>query len=143
MNKWDQRFLQLAKEVSTWSKDPSTGVGAVIVDKDHRIVSLGFNGFPRGVADNSRLDDREVKYELMVHAEVNVVLFARRDLAGCTLYTWPIPPCSRCSSVIVQSGINRVVSVEPPERWKASCELGQSILAEAGVQSYLVESIDG
>jgi len=136
------RFLNLAKEVSTWSKDPSTGVGAVIVDKDHRVVSLGFNGFPRGVKDDERLNDRELKYEITVHAEANAIIYARHSLVDTTLYSWPIPPCSRCSSLIIQSGINRVVSVEPPERWVHTCKLGQEMFKEAGVQSYLVEKVD-
>jgi dCMP deaminase len=141
VSKWDDRFIQLAKTVSTWSKDPSTGVGAVIVDWDNRIVSLGFNGFPRGIKDDERLESREIKYETTIHAEVNAILFSKRDLSGCTLYVWPIPPCSRCSSIIVQSGIARVVSVSPPEHWQQSCELGKSLLEEAGVAYYLTKEV--
>lgn len=138
MSKWDKRFLDLAKTVASWSKDPSTGVGAVVVDKDHRIVSLGFNGFPRGVKDDERLKDRDTKYEVTVHAEVNAVLFAQRNLTGCTCYIWPLPCCARCASILVQSGIDRVVSVQVTEpRWIESCKLGQSLLEEAGVQVYL------
>ncbi len=138
MSKWDNRFLSLAKTVASWSKDPSTGVGAVIVDKDNRIVSLGFNGFPRGVKDDDRLNDREKKYEITVHAELNAILFARTPVDGCTIYTYPLPPCSRCASTIIQSGIVRSVApvIDEP-RWIESCKLGQSILEEAGVQYYL------
>jgi dCMP deaminase len=76
MNKWDKNFLELAKTVSTFSKDPSTQVGAVIVDDDKRVISIGYNGFPKGVRDDHRLDNRELKYEMIVHAEANALLFA-------------------------------------------------------------------
>jgi dCMP deaminase len=83
---WDLRFLTLAKTVSTWSKDPSTKVGAVIVDKNRRVVSLGYNGFPKGVKDTiEKLEDREQKYKHMVHAERNAMLFANKSLKGCTI----------------------------------------------------------
>ena len=75
MIKWDRRFLDLAAFVAAWSRDPSKRVGAVIVDDKKRIVSLGFNGFPRGVADDDRLHVRESKYEIIIHAEVNALLF--------------------------------------------------------------------
>lgn len=134
MNKWDLRFLQVARLVAGWSKDPSTGVGAVIVDELNRVVSLGFNGFPRGVTDDARAQDRAIKYEMTVHAEVNAILFAGRSLVGCTLYGWPLSPCGRCASIIAQSGISRVVSVVTAnERWVESCGLGERVLREAGV----------
>lgn len=137
-NKWDTRFLLLAKTVSTWSKDPSTRVGAVVVDRDHRIVSIGFNGFARGVKDDERLNDRATKYEMTVHAEINAILFAKTDLRDCTIYVWPLPPCGRCASVIIQSGISRVVAPVLTEiRWIESCLLGQRLLEEAGVQYFL------
>src|SRR3990172_2103187 len=83
LDAWDSRFLRLAEFVAQWSKDPNTKVGAVIVDGTHRIVSLGFNGFPRGVDDDERLRNRELKLKLMVHAEMNAILFAGRALDGC------------------------------------------------------------
>ena len=73
MNKWDANFLTLANTVSMFSKDTSTKVGAVIVDDDNRVVSIGYNGFPKGVKDDHRLDNRELKYEMIVHAEANGV----------------------------------------------------------------------
>jgi dCMP deaminase len=135
MNHWDQRFLALAEHISGWSRDPSTKVGAVIVDPMQRVVSMGFNGFPRGIADDARLDDRAVKYEITVHAEANAILFAQRPLAGCTLFNWPLPPCSRCAALIIQAGISRVVAPEPTERWLSSCSTGRDLLTEAGVVS--------
>lgn len=140
MTKWDDRFLSLAKTVSTWSKDPSTGVGAVIVDAQHRVVSLGFNGFPRGIKDDERLSNRTQKYEITIHAELNAILFAKHPLDGCTMYVYPLPPCGRCAAMVAQSGISRIVSLDvKEERWKESCGLGQNILKEAGVASFLVE----
>ena len=144
MNKWDKRFLNLAKEVSTWSKDPSTKVGAVIADANHHIVSLGFNGFPQGIKDDERVNDRNLKYEMTVHAEANAILFAREIPVGSTMYIFPLPCCSRCASLIAQCGtISRIVAPEVTEdRWKENCTLGQNLLKEAGVDCYMVEKMD-
>ena len=133
--KWDKRFLELAKLVGSWSKDPSTQVGAVIVDDDHVVVSLGYNGFPRGVEDSEeRLFDREKKYDIIVHAEVNALAFATRPVKGCTLYTWPFEPCSRCAGLIIQSGIKRVVSVvQNDERWKKNFMIARQLFHESGI----------
>lgn len=137
---WDQRFLALAEHVSSWSKDPSTQVGAVIVDDNRRIVSTGYNGFPQGVADlPERLSNRVIKLDIIVHAEVNAVLFAQRDLTGCTLYTWPFQPCSRCAGIIIQTGIRRIVAPEcKNSRWADSFVLSSNMFAEAGVELVFV-----
>lgn len=132
---WDHRFLDLAKLVSTWSKDPSTQVGAVIVDSKNRVVSVGFNGFPVGVIDDNRLLEREIKYEMIVHAECNAIMFATKSLEGCTLYTFPFQPCSRCASIIIQSGITRVVTLQTNiERWKNDFELAQQLFQETHIK---------
>ena len=134
--KWDRRFLETAEHFASWSKDPSTRVGAVIVRPDRTIASIGYNGFSRGVEDDaSRYGDREFKYDAIVHGEMNAILAAREPLHGCTLYTFPLPPCSRCAAMIIQAGIARVVS--PPNgnpRFAGSCALGRSLFAEAGVR---------
>lgn len=134
--KWDDRFLGLARFVASWSKDPSTQVGAVIVDRDKRVVSVGYNGFPKGVDDNPELyNDREYKYEHIVHGEVNAILFAGRDLSGHTLYTVPFMPCSRCAAMIIQTGIIRVVApLSDNPRWKESFERTTTLFKNAGVQ---------
>ena len=107
---WDDYFLQIARVAATKSKDPSTKVGAVIVRPDHSIVSMGYNGFPRGIADTyKRLHDRETKYSLIIHGEMNAILSARESLAGYTLYTVPFMPCDRCFVHVIQAGIRRVV----------------------------------
>ena len=135
LTKWDQRFIDLAKLVGSWSKDPSTQVGAVIVDKDNRIVSVGYNGFPKSVSDTQhRLLDREQKYDMMVHAEANALMFANKSVHGCVLYTWPFQPCSRCAGLIIQSGITRVVSVVHSEdRWKKNFSIARQLFMESKV----------
>ena len=135
---WDNRYLQLAQLVSTWSKDPSTQTGAAITNEKHHVVSLGFNGFPQNIADDERLQERAVKYEMIVHAEVNALIFAGQSLEGCTLYTYPFLSCSRCASAMIQAGIKRVVApIIPPQlkdRWGENLELSRLLFAEAGVQ---------
>lgn len=137
--KWHYRFLELAKLVSTWSSDPSTKVGAVIVDGKNRIVSVGYNGFPRGIKDDHRLNDRDKKLSIILHAEENALLFSNRDLSECTIYTYPMFPCSKCCSKIIQSGITRIVAPfsENP-RWTESIEISMSMCVEAGVDFCLL-----
>lgn len=146
MTKWDRRFLGLANLVATWSKDPSTGVGAVIVDDKHRIVSMGFNGFPRGVLDtDDKLMNRDEKLRRTIHAEENALLFATRPVAGCAIYVTH-PPCARCAAKLIQAGIVRVVS-RPPwnsflERWADDMRSASEMFAEAGmVFDYLGDSL--
>ena len=134
--KWDRRFLELTSTVAQWSKDPSTKVGAVIVDDKNRVVSMGFNGFPRGTSDaEQRYGDRELKLKQIIHAEINAILFAKQDLAGCTLYVTPLAPCAQCASVIIQSGITRVVSLPNREnsKWIEHMKLAQLNFKDANV----------
>lgn len=134
---WNRRFLQLAELISSWSKDPSTKVGTVIT-KGNKIISLGYNGFPSKIDDDSRLLDREEKYKIIIHAERNAILFANQSLDNCTIYTYPFMPCSSCASLIIQSGISRVVSYSTiPERWKESFELSKNLLKEAKIPLWL------
>jgi dCMP deaminase len=140
MNKWDYRFLDLAEFISSWSKDPSTKVGAVITDENNRIISIGYNGFPQDIIDDDRLQDRDTKYKIIVHGEMNAILFANRSLKLCTLYTYPFMPCPRCSSIIIQAGIGRVVSYNNiPERWKDEFELSKTLFKEANVEVTLYD----
>lgn len=141
--KWDKRFLQMAELVAGWSLDPSTRTGAVIVDNDNRVVSVGYNGFPKGIEDTpERLNNRELKYSMIVHCEINAILFANRSLVGCTLYTWPFMSCSGCSKVVVQSGIKRCVAPKLPEslaeRWGKETELSAKMFQEAGIELVLL-----
>lgn len=142
MNKWDERFLALASLVASWSKDPSTKCGAVIVRPDRTVASVGFNGFPKGCSDADELyENRELKYARVVHAELNAILHAREPLTGYTMYTWPAgygPSCDRCSAHVIQAGITRVVHVldisDFASRWKDAIERGLTMYAEAGVE---------
>lgn len=145
LGKWTQRFLGLAEHVASWSKDPSTKCGAVIVDPmTHRVVSLGFNGFPAGVPDEQDLlGDRAIKYEMVVHAEVNAILFAGIPLAGMALFTWPFPPCSRCAAVVIQSGIQCVTAPIPAgdlALWhRHNCDRTLSMFHQAAVEMRLID----
>ena len=135
---WDLRFLDGTRRVAGWSKDPSTQVGAIIADGAHRIVSVGFNGFPAGMADTpARYADRADKYARIIHAEMNALLFMReRPTADMTLYTWPLPPCDRCMVHLIQAALRHVVaptpSLEHRERWGASLDRAARYLAEVG-----------
>lgn len=135
---WDRRFLELARHVSTWSKDPSTKVGAIIV-RDRHVKATGYNGFPKGISDDERLDDREQKYPRVVHAEVNACIQAGHEARGATMYMFfpgGGPPCIECTKVVITSGITRLVIAkgEKCERWHDNQEVGGQILREAGVE---------
>jgi dCMP deaminase len=137
--KWDKRFLRIAQEISTWSKDPSKQIGAVIVNSDKRILATGYNGFPKGIDDaEEKYDNRELKYELIVHAEMNAIYnatFNGISLKDSTLYVWGLPVCSECAKGIIQVGINRVVmsASDVPQRWIDSFEKTQALFEEAEV----------
>jgi dCMP deaminase len=134
LSSWDKRFLELAELVSSWSKDPSTKVGAIISDNNNRIVSIGYNGFPINVNDDERLNDRETKYKIIIHAECNALMFANKSVEGCTLYTYPFMPCPKCAGMIIQSGIKRIVSYNnEPERWKNDFKISHQLFDEAEI----------
>lgn len=135
LDKWDTRFLELAELVASWSKDPSRKVGAVIVRPDRTIAGVGYNGFPRGVVDNeARYNDREVKYQLVVHAEANAILSAGESVKGMTLYG-TLYPCCECAKLIIQSGIRTVIvpRVEAEPRFAESMAHAAQMFFEAGV----------
>lgn len=137
LTNWDKRFLDLAEFISSWSKDPSTKVGAVIVDNQNIIVSVGFNGFPRGVKDDDRLQHRDTKYPIIIHAENNALMFAKRPLDNCTIYTYPFMPCPKCAGMIIQSGIKRVVSYKNTthrQRWEIDFEISRGLFRESNVE---------
>lgn len=141
--KWDRRFLTLAEHIASWSKDPSTQVGAVIVRPDKTVCSIGFNGFPRGMEDNMVFYvNRENKYSRIIHAEMNAILHAREDLDGYCLYTWPLFPCDRCAVHVAQSGIKRVVAPAIPgeawKRWGPIIQVSMHYFQEMGVEWTLI-----
>ena len=139
--KWDKRFLGLSEHVSRWSKDPSTKVGAVITE-GIKIVSIGYNGLPQQVRDFPEiLGNRKLKYKHIIHAEENAILTAKRDLSGATIYTFPLLPCTKCSSIIAQSGITRVVSVDcKNERWKRHLEESKHFMELCGLEVVIYDN---
>lgn len=135
-NKWDMRFLNLARHVAEWSKDPKCKVGAVLVSHDRREITPGYNGFPVNYADSpGRLVSKD-KNAFMVHAELNAILNARtRSLSGYRLYCTK-PPCLDCAKVMVQVGIhyvNWISQLEPSVTWQLSQERAEKFLYDCGV----------
>lgn len=134
--KWDLRFLELAKLVSTWSKDPSTQTGAVLT-QDRHIISVGYNGFPASMPDDIALySNREEKYSRIVHCEVNALISAKQDISGATLYTHPFLSCDRCVVQMLQAGVRRFVAPqatpEQLERWGSAFERTRKYITECG-----------
>ena len=110
---WDEYFMGLAHLSALRSKDPNTQVGCCIVDNDHKVVSIGYNGMPRGCKDEDMPWQREgdfkkTKYAYVVHAELNAILNSPRSLKGCTLYV-SLFPCNECAKAIIQAGIKKVI----------------------------------
>lgn len=141
-NKWHRRFFELAQHVADWSKDPSTQVGACVVNEDKQVLSLGFNGFPRGVDDNiSRLMNRETKYKFVSHAERNALDNAYVDIKGSTLYS-TLFPCNECAKGIIQKGIKTVVTTHPDlDRTHNNLEESLQMFSEAGVKIIFIENL--
>ena len=143
-NKWDIRFLEMAKLVASWSKDPSTKVGTIAV-RNRTVIAQGYNGFPRGVIDSpDRYTDRVLKYKYVVHAEQNLIYNATYNgvsLDGAVLYVVGLPICSECAKAIIQVGIRQVVmpDQEVPEHWSESWNFTQSLFRESGVEWMMVE----
>lgn len=132
--------MNLAKEISSWSKDPSKKIGAVAVGLKGQVLAQGYNGFPRGINDDQyRYDDREIKYKYTVHAEMNCIYNATYNgvsLENSTLYVYGLPVCSECAKGIIQVGIKKVVmeAKDTPEKWKDSFENTKFMFKEAGVE---------
>ena len=135
---WNHRFLQMTDMIAGWSKDPSRGVGAVIVTPEKQILSTGFNGLPRGYQDLPERLERPAKYDIIVHAEMNAIIQCARygvSPIGCCLFS-SFSPCVNCAIAIVQSGIQQVVSYEPipgDEHWNQSIDKALDIFEETGV----------
>jgi len=141
-NKWDKRYMDLAKQVGTWSKDPSKQIGAVAIGSKGQVLAQGYNGFPRGIDDNeSRLNTKETKYKYVVHAEMNLIYnatFNGISLNGSTVYVSGLPVCSECAKGLIQVGVKQIVmskdSLEgADEKWLDSFELTIALVNEAGI----------
>jgi len=142
IDKWDLRFIEFAKQYSTFSKDPSRKIGAVAINPTKKILlSGGYNGFPRGILDaQDRYDDRPTKYKYVVHAEMNAIYNATLNgisLDGASLYVWGLPVCSECAKGIIQVGIQKVywsASEKIPPQWLESVELTCKMFREAKIE---------
>ena len=138
--KWDERYLRLAKEVATWSKDPSKQVGAIAIGEKGQVLSQGYNGFPRGINDSKeRYNHKETKYRYVVHAEQNCIYNATYNgvsLKGASMYVYGLPACNECAKAMIQVGIKRIVMPKHqnvPEKWEHSCNESKHMLKEVGV----------
>ena len=139
-HEWHSRYLKLANEISKWSKDPSTKIGAIAVGEKGQVLAQGYNGFPRGIAHtSSRLNNRETKYKYVVHAEMNLIYNAGYNgvsLDGSTVYVIGLPVCAECAKGLIQVGVKQVVMPEHvgiPETWEKSFEFTKELFNEGGV----------
>lgn len=144
MNKWDNRFMDMAKLVASWSKDTNNKVGSVIIDKDKIVLSLGYNGFPRCTDDSiEERYERPNKYLFTEHSERNAIYHAARhgvSLRGCSMYATMFP-CADCARAIIQSGIDEVIAPIPDvehERWGDSFKASLAMFEEANVKVKLL-----
>ena len=128
LDKWDRRFLRIAAEVATWSKDPDTQVGAVLV-RNRRILQTGYNGIPYGVADLPERLERPSKCSYIEHAERNAL--CNVNGSGTTLYV-TLFPCEKCTPGIINAGVERVV-VDPEAVTREWEELSKKMMTEAGI----------
>jgi len=136
--KWDKRFFKLAEEISLWSKDPSTKIGAIIVNEKHQILAQGYNGFPRGIKDTPDIyANRELKYKYTVHAEANAIfnaIHSGSNIIGASIYIFGLPICHECAKIIIQCGIKEVNITSPAiPRWNESSDLAKKMLTEAKI----------
>jgi dCMP deaminase len=136
-------FMTLAYTIAQGSRDLHTKVGSVIVGRDQEIISMGWNGFPRGIDDSvEERYQRPLKYSYFVHSEINSILNAARigvSCKGSTLYT-TLFCCHNCATAIIQAGIVKVVYSERKDNWEESFKISEQILQEAGV---VVEKWEG
>jgi len=135
---WDEYFMGLAHLSALRSKDPNTQVGACIVDADNKVVSIGYNGMPRGCSDNEFPWEREggfldTKYAFVVHAELNAILNSPRPVKDCTLYV-SLFPCNECAKAIIQSGIRKIVYESDKYDGTEGNVASKKMLRKAGVE---------
>lgn len=136
----EQRYLFAASQAARQSSDPSSKFGAILTDSEGRVLGAGYNGFPKGIDEDERMNDRPTKYELVIHAEMRAILDAvsrRHPLVGTVLFVNTVP-CCRCAVHIIEAGIARVVSERPTpdycSRWGDSIQRTMDLFEEAGVQ---------
>jgi dCMP deaminase len=136
---WDEYFMGIAILSSKRSKDPSTQVGACIVDKDNKVVGIGYNGFPIGCSDDNLPWERQAdtanltKYPYVVHAEANAILNSTKDLHGARIYV-DLFPCNECAKLIIQSGIKEVVFLSDKYKDTDSVKASRKMFNLSGVR---------
>ena len=141
---WDEYFMGLAHLSALRSKDPNTQVGAAIVDENHRVVSVGYNGFPKGCSDDEFPWSRSggvlnSKYAFVVHAELNAILNSPRSVSGCTIYV-SLFPCNECAKAIIQSGIKRIVYESDKYADTETTIASKKMLQAAGIELLQLEN---
>ena len=134
---WDEYFMGIALLSAMRSKDPNTQVGACIVSSDNRILSMGYNGAPRGLDDDVMHWDREgsfleTKYAYVCHAELNAILNYRGDLSGSKLYV-ALFPCNECAKAIIQAGIKEIIYADDKYANADNTIASKKMLDECGV----------
>ena len=143
---WHKRFIKLAHYISQWSKYPGRKVGAVIVDDRHTVISIGYNGSPRGCrdSDNTKFNNPKTKYFYAEHAERNAIYNAANRLVGTTIYS-TLFPCAACARAIIQCGITRLITYAPDfsdtafgEQFKAAIKM----FSETGVEVFFLDKED-
>ena len=135
---WETYFMGIAHLSALRSKDPNTQVGAVIVDQEHKVVSIGYNGFPKGCSDDeypweNEGSSLETKYVYVVHAELNAILNSPRTVKGCSIYV-SLFPCHECAKAIIQSGIQEIVYESDKYASSESVLASKRMLESAGVK---------
>ena len=136
---WDEYFMGIAHLSSLRSKDPSTQVGACIVDGDNKVVSIGYNGMPRGISDNEipwgHGEGLESKYLYVCHAEFNAILNTRNGsaLKGCKIYV-TLFPCNECAKAIIQTGIKEIIYLDDKYHDHVEQNASRNMLDMAGIK---------
>ena len=141
---WDEYFMGLAHLSALRSKDPNTQVGAALIDENHRVVSVGYNGFPKGCSDDEFPWSRSggvlnSKYAFVVHAELNAILNSPRSVSGCTIYV-SLFPCNECAKAIIQSGIKRIVYESDKYADTETTIASKKMLQAAGIELVQLEN---
>lgn len=136
---WDEYFMGIAKLAAERSKDPNTQVGACIVNDEHKIISIGYNGMPTGIDDENMPWAREgeflkTKYPYVCHAELNAILNSNTDLRGCTLYV-ALFPCNECAKAVIQSGIKKIVYADDKHAGDDNVKASKMLLKKCGIKT--------
>ncbi len=136
---WDEYFMGVAILSAKRSKDPSTQVGACIADQDNKVVSLGYNGMPRGISDDdlpwNKGEDIDNKYLYVCHAEFNAILNTRAgaSLKGCRIYV-TLFPCNECAKAVIQTGISEIIYLDDKYHDDLNMRASRHMLTLAGVK---------